>query len=156
MQLVLESDFQLLDQQGDWLGRLRALLEQLPEDWEASGCSRLCAAAGCACLCVCLPASAAALPRSARPALPCAGQAPNACRRCEDKPTHTRTDTLLPLQVVWLNHGRPSATALPLVGRGVRLHYSNTVSVGLLYRRSFALKVGASRWGPGAGGDVAR
>ena len=51
------------------------------------------------------------------------------------------------LQVLWLNHGKgPSAASLPFVGRGVRMHAENSVTVSYLYRRSFALKVRARRW----------
>lgn len=34
MALVFEDDFQLLDQGGDFMRRLRRAMEQLPEDWE--------------------------------------------------------------------------------------------------------------------------
>ncbi|KAL4419291.1 hypothetical protein ABPG77_008341 [Micractinium sp. CCAP 211/92] len=34
MALVFEDDFQLLDQGGDFMKRLKRAMEQLPEDWE--------------------------------------------------------------------------------------------------------------------------
>ncbi len=44
MALVFEDDFQLLDQGGDFMKRLKRAMEQLPEDWEvgpAAGWRRL-------------------------------------------------------------------------------------------------------------------
>lgn len=64
------------------------------------------------------------------------------CRRCAAALCCSWPALPAVLQIVWLNHrkGRLSA-AQPFVGEGVRLCLENSITVSILYRRSFALKV---------------
>jgi hypothetical protein len=62
--------------------------------------------------------------------------------------------------VLWLNHGGPiarePASLGPWVGRGVRTFMDNSDTVGMAYRRSFALVVSARAGGASAGPPRAR